>query len=594
MGKSWPHYVALLLLPLLAQIALAVESVSVPSIKDMMEQEEVERSSPELEEIADKFHRGTPRSAVLGLRQALQAGDYQRAVNYLDMRYLPGGVERHDAPALAHKLRIIAERAVWIDPDTLSIEQTGHTDDGLPMNRDRFTQVETPAGPVDIWLQRVPREDGILIWKISNQTVARIPELYGYFGYGPLGDKLSSMLPEYKLFGLYLWQWVVLIPMMAVCYLIAWIVTLPINLVLRRRNTARSTRQQRFVAGPIRLLIAVLLARALFDDIIDPTLEARAIFDAETVLILVLAWTLMGTVELVLGRLGDHMHRNGQEQGTLLLRPATRGIKVIILLLAIFIWLDNLGFKITTLLAGLGVTSIAIALAAQKPLENLLGAITLYASQPVRVGEFCRFGNKLGTVEEIGLRATLVRTLDRTLLNIPNASFANAQVENFTQRDKILYRSMLRLRIETTPDQIRFVLVEIRELLYAHPMVLPDPARVRFSELGEHSLNLDVFAYVKTNDYGQYLGVAEDLNLRILDIITKSGSRLAVPARTLYVEKGRGIDEARTREAEEQVNAWRAQHSLYLPEFPEEKRAELESSLDYPPQGSPNTPDTRA
>jgi MscS family membrane protein len=90
------------------------------------------------------------------------------------------------------------------------------------------------------------------------------------------------------------------------------------------------------------------------------------------------------------------------------------------------------------------------------------------------------------------------------------------------------------------------------------------------------------------------LGLAEDLNLRLLDIIAKSGAQLAVPARTVYVEKGRELDEARTREVEAQVDVWRAQRSLYLPEFPEEKRTELEGSLDYPPKGSPNTRDAEA
>ena len=567
----WPLYVALLLLPLAAPFAFAAESESTPTIQDLLEKKDTaEPVSPDMAGPSDEFNRGTPLSTLMGLRQALQDGDYQRAVNYLDMRYLPADVERLGASALAQKLRIIAEHAIWIDLDTLSNEPSGHTNDGLPANRDRITQVKTPAGPVDIWLQRVRGEDGDFIWKLSNQTVARIPELYVYFGYGPLGDKLSSLFPEYKLLGVYLWQWAVFVPMIVVCYLFAWLVTLPINLILRRRETARSTRRQRFVAGPLRLLIAVLLARAVFDSI-DPTLEARALMEAKTLLILALAWTLMGAVDLLLGRLVDRMDHSRQDQVTLLLRPTTRGIKVIILLLAILVWLDNLGFKITTLLAGLGVTSVAVALAAQKPLENLFGAITLYASRPVRVGDFCRFGDKLGTVEEIGLRSTLLRTLDHTLLNIPNSSFANVEVENFSQREKILYRSKLRLRLETTPDQIRFVLVEIRKLLYAHPMVLADPARVRFCELGEHSLNLDVFAYVNTNDYNQYLGVAEDLNLRILDIITNSGAQLAVPARMLYVEKGRGVDEVRTQEAEAQVNAWRAERSLYLPEFPEEK-----------------------
>jgi MscS family membrane protein len=149
------------------------------------------------------------------------------------------------------------------------------------------------------------------------------------------------------------------------------------------------------------------------------------------------------------------------------------------------VWLNNVGFNVTTLMAGLGIGGLAVALAAQKPLENLIGAITLYTSRPVRVGDFCRFGDKIGTVEEVGLRATKVRTLDRTLVNIPNAEFVHLHLDNFTKREKIWYHPRISLRYETTPDQVRYILVEVRKVLYAHPKVLSDPARIRFVGFGE-------------------------------------------------------------------------------------------------------------
>jgi MscS family membrane protein len=228
-----------------------------------------------------------------------------------------------------------------------------------------------------------------------------------------------------------------------------------------------------------------------------------------------------------------------------------------------------------------------VALAAQKPLENLIGAITLYTSRPVRVGEFCRFGDKIGTVEEVGLRATKVRTLDRTLVNIPNAEFVHIHLDNFAKRDKIWYHPRIRLRYETTPDQVRYILVEVRKVLYAHPKVLSDPARIRFVEFGQYSLDLDVFAYVDVTDYGEFLEVAEDLNLRIMEIVAKAGSSFAVPAQRMYVERGKGLDEKLVKAAEAHVKEWREQSALYLPSFPQEKITELAGSVDYPPTGSP-------
>ena len=135
-------------------------------------------------------------------------------------------------------------------------------------------------------------------------------------------------------------------------------------------------------------------------------------------------------------------------------------------------------------------------------------------------------------------------------------------------------------------DQIRYILVEVRKLLYSHPKVLSDPARIRFVGFGEYSVDLDIFAYIAETDYGKYLEVAEDLNLRIMDIVRDAGSNFAVPTQTTYLERGKGLDDELARGAESRVKEWREQKELYLPEFPPEKIGELRGSLDYPPPGS--------
>ena len=249
---------------------------------------------------------------------------------------------------------------------------------------------------------------------------------------------------------------------------------------------------------------------------------------------------------------------------------------------------QSLGVPVVPLLAGLGVGGLALALAAQPTIENFIAGLTLYADRPVRVGDFCRFGDTVGTVEQIGMRSTRIRTLDNTVVSVPNAEFSKARLENFARRGKFWYHPRIRLRCETSPDQVRYVLVEVHRLLYAHPKIAPDSARVRFVEFGEYSLDLEIFAYVNVTDFGEFLEVAEDLNLRIMEVVKAAGSELAVPARIQYQITKEPLSEELVQKAETQVGEWRAGRALYVPKFPPERIAELRGSLDYPPKGSPD------
>jgi MscS family membrane protein len=297
----------------------------------------------------------------------------------------------------------------------------------------------------------------------------------------------------------------------------------------------------------------------------------------------------MRTVDFIVHRAAKNLGQKGLTGAAVLLKPAARLVKLVALAGAILLWLDNVGYEVTTLLAGLSISGVAVALASQKSLENIFGALTLFASQPVRVGDFCRFGDQVGTVEEIGLRATKIRTLDRTVITVPNAEFANMHLDNFSQRDRFWYHPLLSLRQETTPDQIRYLLVEVRKMLYAHPKVLSDPLHVRFRGFGEYSLDLEVFAYIGVTDYTESLEIAEDLNLRLMDIVSAAGTEFAVPAQVQYSLEGKRFDETRAQAVEKEIKEWKAKQALYLPNFPKEKIAAVKGSLDYPPTGSPQT-----
>lgn len=517
-----------------------------PTIKELAEKKEAEEKV--IKELTaapvagpyDEHNRSTPRSTLLALVDAVEAKDYERAINYLDLRNLPFSTDdqqlQQTGADLVKKLTIVARRAMTISLEDLSDDPLGHKDDGLPSYRDRVTTIKTANGIVDILVQRVPRGDGVFIWKVSNATVALIPQLNDEFGYGVIGEKLSEIFPSYVISGFEIWQLVMMAVILLIGYAIAYVVTLVLVKLLQKNQRFNKQRVQKFIVGPLRLLIVVLFFRATFD-LIAPSLVARAIFEASTFFIIAFLWVLMGVIDLIIYRLAERMQRNGQTDAVVLLKPASTTAKLIIIIIAIISWLDNLGYQVTTLIAGLGVGGIAVALAAQKSLEDMIGSIIIYSSQPVNVGDFCKFDNIYGTVEEIGLRATQLRTLERTVVHIPNALFAAGMIENLTQRDKILYRTRLRLSYRDTPEQVRQVLTKIRELIDQHESIDEESSRVRFLEFGEYAQELELYVYIKTQDFAEYLEQREDINLKINDIVASAGVELVIPARTIDIQR---------------------------------------------------------
>jgi MscS family membrane protein len=539
----------------------------------------------------DEFGRGTPRGAIHGFLTATAARDYGRAAAYLDLSRLPIAEAAKRGPTLARHLRVVLDQILPLDPAEFSDEPEGLVHDGQPPNRGVVGRVETTKGGVTLFLDRVPGEDGVPIWKVAAGTAARIPALYAEFGHGPMGEFLPSVFVEVRLLEIALWQWIALLCLVPASLLLAWIlVGAVMRLVQDRSMRARFPLVLRIaqgVAAPTRLLIAV----ALFNVARRALSLALAVHPAfatveEMVVVIAVTWLLLRIVDVGGGSVREDLDGQVHEAKIAVADLAQRALTLLVVLLGFFALLEVLGVHVTALIAGLGVGGIALALAAQKTVEHLFGGASLVADQPVQVGDFCRFGNQVGTVELIGLRSTRVRTLARTLVSIPNGEFASMQIENFAKRDRIWLQTTLRLRYDTTSDQVRHVLVRVRELLCAHPMLYPDPARVRLVDLGPYALELEIFAYVRTRDYNEFLAVREDIYLRIMDIVAESATGFALPSQTIY-RAGDGLDPERARAVEAEVQRWRSEGALPMPEFPPERLAQLRDTLDYPPNGSP-------
>jgi MscS family membrane protein len=532
-----------------------------------------------------------PRAAMQGYLEACRAGDYERAADYLDLRGLAPAVRSSRGPVLARELKAVLDRTLWVDLDKLNDAPEGARDDELAPQRDRVGTIDTARGAVPVLLERVKGENGKLVWKIASTTVAQIPKLFDELGYGPLSEYLPDVFFEIQFFELQLWQWLGLLALVTIAALLSWLATAAIvRAVQPLVARSRVTFDDRFVqlaAGPLRLLIGLwVFAAGTYPLALAVPVQALLGTLAKAGTIIAVTWFLVRVVDVAAQTIEERLMARGQTAALSVLPLGRRTVQVLVLALALLAVLQNLGINVTGILAGLGIGGLAVALAAQKTVENLFGGVTLLADQPVRVGDFCRFGDRVGTVEEVGLRSTRVRTLDRTVVTIPNGEFSALQLENFAKRDRIWFHPTIGLRYETTADQLRYVLVELKRLLVAHPKVDPDPARPRFVQFGAYSLDIEIFAYVLTSDINEFLAVQEDLLLRIMDIVEASGSGFAFPSQTIYAGKDDGLDTEKSRAAEAQVHQWREARTLGLPSFKPEQLAELRATLDYPPKGS--------
>jgi MscS family membrane protein len=552
-----------------------------PTLKEIVEKETTEQQimgkkigKPS----RDPLNRTTPRSMLIGITKLLRDGNYEDAVEYFDMRYLPETIKPEDGPRLVRHLQLIFNRNIWLDIAALSDSHEGYLDDGLPIYRDLLGRIETSKGFINLYLQRVPDGKGDYIWKISNATVTQIPELWKEFGYSEFKEQVREALPYFKLLHMENWQWAFLVVFSILSWFVITGIMMLLNVLIRRRSRVYTDVLVRFFSRPFRVFLFIM-AIILFIPTLNLSFKARAIFESAILVYIACIWLTLGLVDLICAYYTLRLKNTKREYAVVLVRPISIIIKTFLVTVLVLLGLENAGYDMTTIIAGLGVGSIAVALAAQKTLENVLGAFTLYITRPVKPGDFCRFGTVIGMVEEIGLRSTVIR--------IPNSTFSGGEIENFSNRDRFRYIRTVRLRLDTTTDQLRYLLVELRKLLYAHPMTYNEGVRVRFTDVDEYSIVLRVEAYLKTDDFSVHLELAEDLNLRLIDKVRDAGTWFAMPSQTIKIEQDEKSDGKRRAEIESIVAQWRKEDQLPFPELGNEEIGKLEDSLDYPPKGSP-------
>jgi MscS family membrane protein len=496
------------------------------------------QAPPQAVPAKDALGRDTPRGTVLGLMNAARNGRDEVALQYLNTR-----LRDQEAVDLARKLFVVLDSRLPARLSELSDRPEGSLANPLRPDQDVIGTITTADGALDLVLERVNLAAGP-VWLFSRATLEAIPDVYDEVNLVAVDRFVPHFLIRHRIAGIRLLAWLVLVLMGPVIYrLTGWLGPLlrPMIAAWRRRRGHAGEVPADLVPGSVRLLVMAVMIGWLLG-VVELPLPERVFWSgvATTLAIVAAVWALLLLNGAVERRVLRRSQSSGHAEVAAMLRLARRLADAMAIASGGLVVLHFVGIDPTAALAGLGIGGIAVALAAQKTLENVVGGVSIIVDQAVRVGDFLKLGDMLGTVDSIGLRSTRIRTLDRTILSVPNGQIANANIETLSARDKFWFHHVVGLRYETTSGQMRAVVNGIHAYLGAHPMVdRGGSMRVRFFRFGTFSLDVEVVAYISVCDSEAFLETQQDMLLDIMGIVERSGALIALPSQTLHLADGR-------------------------------------------------------
>ncbi len=358
------------------------------------------------------------------------------------------------------------DRDAQFDVASLSADPEGDRGDGLAPDRERVASFQLQGHAVDLELDRITLRAGLAVWMFSPASVSLVPQLARLESDSAIERHLPQALVEWTLLDTPVWRWIALAILAALLAPLSRLITRPVialgpDAIASRLTPHLNRSSLQLFCWPVSpAALRRLIPGGEWNKGGPCRAACGSTWSGSLSLLFFLSLALLCTavVDVSLRRVRTVLENKHQTFSYSALPLASRFLKVAILLLTIAAILSSWGYNTNTILAGLGVGGLAIALAAQKTIENLFGGVAVITDQPVRVGDFCRFGDLLGTVEDVGLRSTRVRTLGRTIVTVPNGEFSTMTLENFSRRDKMWFHITLNLRRDTQPEQVRTLL----------------------------------------------------------------------------------------------------------------------------------------
>jgi MscS family membrane protein len=483
--------------------------------------------------------RDSPRAALREFFVATRAGHWNDAARYLSLTE----EQRPRGAQLARRLKAVIDGHHWIELEAISADSRGRLDDGLPPDLEEVNRFSVDGREERMRMVRTSDAQGAY-WAFSPRTVARIDAWYAKLPDHWLRDAIVYAKLDVLLlpgpFELLWWQWCAM-PILA---LLAWALGSALGRLTRAlliRIAARTPNVWddhlvRSIAWPLTLVWALGLfwlgAQALV--LTDPAYRALDAVVTAGVMV-ALFWALWRSTRVMNEQLLAQPWAAQNPSARTLIGVGSNLARGAILGFGALAVLSAFGYPVGTVLAGLGIGGLAIAFGAQKTIENVFGSVSLAVDQPFRVGDFVKVEDFVGTVENIGMRSTRFRTLDRTLVSIPNGKLSEQRLESFQARDRMRLATTLGLTYGTTHQQMQAVLEGLERVLRDHPKIWPDAVVVKFKEFGASSLDIEVMAWFQVPTWAEFQACRQEVLLRFMQVVEESGSSFAFPTRTVHL-----------------------------------------------------------
>jgi MscS family membrane protein len=482
---------------------------------------------------ADTLGRETPRSMVAGLIGALAELDYDRAAQFLDLPAPTSSRQQMNAASQARAFHALLDDKGSLKPfAALSNADTGRLDDDLPADEENIGEVKLQGKEVPILLTR--GQDGERqVWRISKVTLAQISAAVKG---APLAQPPAQN--ELLVAGAPLKDWGVLLGLGVVVFGGLWLVAVICVTVIRRlvADPAASSgyRFAEAALPPLSLLIAVGIFYN-WADALPVSIVARQNLLRYTGVITAIAvvWFGLRLVDGIADLAVARMQRHQRRQIVSVIILARRTVKFLLLAFAGIGILGTFGIDVTTGIAALGIGGIALALGAQKTVENLVGSVTIIADRPLQVGDFVKVGDVVGTVEDVGIRSSRIRTGERTVVTVPNGDLSARQIENYAERDRFLFNPVIAISYGTTSAKLREAITIVQQVLATHDK-MAEGARARLGNITDRAFNIEVFSYIDVPDFDTQVVIREELLLTIYERLEAAGIGLAFPTQTIF------------------------------------------------------------
>ncbi len=515
-------------------------------------------AKPEATVPPDPLGRETPRGSLFGFIKAAQDEHYNVAVQYFQP---PTGRRRRsqeDDEELVSQLLAIFNQKFAGSLDLVSHDPLGRLDDGLPADQEKIVGALGPSEKYPMLMVRLEDEQGRKLWYFSRATLDRVPQMYDSLTFPEIEKQIPQLLVTHRVLAMPLWQFLAITLFVPVALVVGRLLAIFLLFLfnrLRRAQSKPTLPQQKFLSlNPVTLTVAILL-HYFFVSYIGTSLLYRLYYRQLIWILLAFDfyWILTRITRAISASIATSLTKRGMLAERSIVSLIRRFVEVSIFLLVTLLVLRDLGVDVSTALAGVGIGGLALGLGAQKTFENMFGGVSILFDKVIQIGDTCRINNQIGVVEDIGLRSTRLRTYERTLLSIPNGILATVIVENLRFRDKFLCQQTIRLRYDLSPDHIRYVLGKIQDLLIEDPKVEDSTARVRFLRFAEYALEVEIYCYILEPEYAAYLDTQEQLLLKIMEEIEKTGAVLALPTQTTLVTQDAWIDPLKAKAAQTAV-----------------------------------------